>query len=311
MKRKKIRTNLYKQTVHIGKIKTAGAFFLIVLLLPYICTVFCRRGELEVERKYADDENFMREIEIETSEGKEVIPVEQYVLHALGLTIPSDYEEECLKAQSIILRTNLYYMQENQLDMTEVSEIMKTTWNPNMEEEYKRLKEIVVKTNGITAVYQGSYVEFPYFAVSAGKTRNGEEVFGNDDYPYLQAVSCEKDIEAEQYNKKYNIKKTDFYERLGASGEFSAISKDEAGYYTEVKVGDTVLIGEEFRNILNLNSAAFELSETQEEFLITTKGVGHGLGFCQYSANEMAKEGSTYMDLIKYFFNNVEMQKLE
>lgn len=48
---------------------------------------------------------------------------------------------------------------------------------------------------------------------------------------------------------------------------------------------------------------------------ITTTGIGHGLGMSQWTANEMAKEGSSWEEILQFFFEgttvNREIQETE
>ena len=44
--------------------------------------------------------------------------------------------------------------------------------------------------------------------------------------------------------------------------------------------------------------------------ILKTKGVGHGLGFCQYGANEAAKRGNDYIDILNYFFSDTVIEKI-
>ena len=41
-----------------------------------------------------------------------------------------------------------------------------------------------------------------------------------------------------------------------------------------------------------------------------TKGVGHGLGLSQHTANEMAKEGKNYKEILAYFFEGTEVKEV-
>ena len=43
--------------------------------------------------------------------------------------------------------------------------------------------------------------------------------------------------------------------------------------------------------------------------LITTYWYGHGVGMSQYGANEMAKLGSTYEEIIYHYYNGVLIEK--
>lgn len=69
------------------------------------------------------------------------------------------------------------------------------------------------------------------------------------------------------------------------------------------------MTGEEFRNCLNLNSSCFYLKEVENKIRIVTKGLGHGLGLSQYGANELAKEGKTYQEILQYYYKDVSIEK--
>ena len=69
------------------------------------------------------------------------------------------------------------------------------------------------------------------------------------------------------------------------------------------------MTGEEFRNCLNLNSACFYLKEVEGKVRIVTKGLGHGLGLSQYGANELAKEGKTYREILQYYYKDSSIEK--
>ena len=68
---------------------------------------------------------------------------------------------------------------------------------PAMSEKiYEKSCRAVEDTRGMYMVYEKVPVIAPYFAVSAGKTRNGNEVFAKQDYPYLQERSV-RDVHRE------------------------------------------------------------------------------------------------------------------
>ncbi len=54
------------------------------------------------------------------------------------------------------------------------------------------------------------------------------------------------------------------------------------------------------------NSSAFSFQEVDGEIRVMTKGLGHGLGLSLYGANELAKEGFSYKDILKYFYSEIE-----
>ena len=85
---------------------------------------------------------------------------------------------------------------------------------------------------------------------------------------------------------------------------------DTAGYVLQVKVGEEAVSGEEFRSNYHLESSCFSLQHYNGKLLITTRGIGHGLGMSQYTANELAKEGKTVEDILQYFFEGTQIKEV-
>ncbi len=42
-----------------------------------------------------------------------------------------------------------------------------------------------------------------------------------------------------------------------------------------------------------------------------TRGKGHGLGLCQYGANEIAREGKGYEEILKYYYTGIDIKEYE
>ena len=72
-------------------------------------------------------------------------------------------------------------------------------------------------------------------------------------------------------------------------------------------MGDKVYSGREFREVLGLRSTDFSINFSNNKVIITTFGYGHGVGMSQYGANELAKQGKKYDDIIKYYYQNVKI----
>ncbi len=63
----------------------------------------------------------------------------------------------------------------------------------------------------------------------------------------------------------------------------------------------------EFKNIFALNSTCFSVKEVDGQVRIVTKGYGQGYGMSQFGANEMAKEGSDYKQILEYYYDGVQL----
>lgn len=56
-----------------------------------------------------------------------------------------------------------------------------------------------------------------------------------------------------------------------------------------------------------LPSAFFTIRREGDVFIISGGGFGHGIGMSQNGANEMAKKGKNYIDILTMFFREVSV----
>ena len=85
--------------------------------------------------------------------------------------------------------------------------------------------------------------------------------------------------------------------------------RDDSGYVKFFAYQDEWVQGEEFRYEYGLASSDFQISEDERNIIFEVKGIGHGFGMSQFGANEMAKDGKTYPEILEYFFQDVTMTK--
>ena len=83
--------------------------------------------------------------------------------------------------------------------------------------------------------------------------------------------------------------------------------KNEAGYVLKLQIGNVVMSGSEFAYVLGINSPNFSIEYMQTGVKITTIGVGEGFGVSVYTADCMAKAGSSYEDIIETFYNKINI----
>ena len=57
-----------------------------------------------------------------------------------------------------------------------------------------------------------------------------------------------------------------------------------------------------------IKSAAFTVSYEDGTFTITTYGYGHGVGLSQNGANILAKQGYSYVDILKFYFTGITVE---
>ncbi|NLL78134.1 MAG: SpoIID/LytB domain-containing protein [Clostridiales bacterium] len=338
MRKYKIVENMMenRRIVSTPDYRDMGAILLFIFLLPYIVSFFF--GNVGAGSGYEEEEQNTSYIVCNTTTaGTEKMPMETYLACRLPETINMDYKPETLKAQAVILRTELmkvyYDSLEQEEGRTESDDGKKYIYIESKismadGDKYKKCKEAVNSTKGMYMTYKDKPITAPYFAISAGMTRNGNEVLKSGEYPYLKSVMCERDFTSAEYTQTVRMNKTSFmirvkelypelvWEEGPALTDMFEIERDRAKYVTEVKTGEFSMSGETFRSIFSLNSSCFTVELENNVFMddivvIKTKGVGHGLGFCQYAANEAAKKGSDFIDILNYFFTDIVIEKTE
>jgi len=276
-------------------------YLIIIVLLPYVVTVFIN-GPGMVSSSRVDGIY----VKVKTDAGTVDMPMEEYCIGILAKEIPADYKKEALKAQSILIRTQVYAKLRS--DGSEAvfeqgfwtREQMEEAWGAvKTAANYAKLESAWQETEGQIVTYEGEPAKTSFFRLSNGSTRDGKEVLG-EEYPYLKIVDCPLDIEAQEQIQTVTVDDID--------AEITAC--DTAGYVTAVRVGNETVSGEEFRNNYHLDSSCFTLQKYKGKLRITTRGVGHGLGMSQYTANEMAKDGADAAGILEYFFEGTELKEV-
>lgn len=307
--------------------KDFGTIFFVLLFFPYILNLLLHgmnREKLQEQESRAKQNTQSIVVMLPMSIGYARMPLEEYLIGALAASIDTSYEEETLKAQAVILRSAMIQKGKQQVyyDDKEQSywskEEMEAHYGEEYQTQYCKLKQAVEATESIYIAYHGNAIAPPFCALSSGNTRNGKEALGALDYEYLQSVPCKDDILSEHYldTRQYtghNIEEllADQGIKEGMGQQIEILQSDSAGYVLQIRIGEQELKGEVVRQKLGLHSACFQIIKKEDGVLFKSKGLGHGLGMSQYTANVMAQNGSQFMDILTYFFHDITIEKYE
>ena len=178
----------------------------------------------------------------------------------------------------------------------------------------------------------GSVIDATYFAISSGYTNDSEDVWANK-VSYLRSVESPYDQEVEGYEASVLVDEEDLAqaveENLGITLEgnplkwFAVKSRNQGNYVQLMSVGGQTwyrdedgerqdITGYAFRSLVfdnQLRSTAFKMgySSANGTFRFTTYGYGHGVGMSQVGANEMAKRGYTYDEILHHYYTGVSI----
>ena len=295
---------------------------LIIILIPFIIvTIFIKDETI----KFNFISNSVVRVKRENGNIDRVF-FEEYVKGVLAGEMPTSFDLEALKAQAVAARSYvLKKMEQNkEKDYDVVDTVMnqvylddatlKEKWKDKYEEKNNKIKQAIVETKGEYMTYNNEVIEAFFFSTSTGKTENSGEGFQTQ-LPYLKSVDSAWDEEVSPvFSQDNNLSLEEFYQKLNI--EYNPNLKIEitkttsTGRIKELKINDHEFKANDIYQKLNLRSTFFDIKQKDNQVEITTKGYGHGVGMSQYGALAMAKKGYKYQDILKYYYQGVEIKKL-
>ena len=263
----------------------------------------------------------MSEITIYRSNGSIInLNMTDYLIGVVSSEMPASFNLEALKAQSVLARTYALKTKQTEKKLTDTVSTqsyididqMKNKWGNSFNTYYNKIKNAVENTNGEYLSYNGNYIEALYHSTNNGKTESSLDVFGNY-YPYLISVSSEYDKNASSYLRTISMPLDTISNKLGLSlnndSVINILSYTDGGNIKEININGNNFSGKKVRELLGLRSADFDISISDNNANITTRGYGHGVGMSQYGANGMANAGYGYKDILSHYYPGTTLTK--
>jgi len=260
------------------------------------------------------------------------LPLETYLRYVVPSEMPSSYEMEALKAQAICARSYAYRKMQGAAypefrahvdDSTSFQVYGNIESNP-------RTDEAVKNTEG-KLLWEGEEVaDAFFFSTSCGKTTSvavvneiGEAY--EKDLPWYRWYTSVSKPELERILESYAQKD------IGELQKIEVTKRGEGGIALHIKATGTkgsieVATENKIRRALAdsslmihrqdgsklpcsslLPSAFFTITENNGTYEIEGGGYGHGTGMSQNGANEMAKAGKTYAEILKFFYSGTKV----
>ena len=246
------------------------------------------------------------------------LPIEDYVKEVVVAEVGSNWEMEALKAQAILSRT--YAINQKNINGNSLfhitSSVLHQVYKGNNSDA--RVAYAVEETAGEILTFNGSLIEPFYHSTCGGKTENPEDVFGKS-YPYLKSVESNCEISPFWvWDRKIPL--SEIEEALNISGikEMAVKSYTSTNRVKELKIiygsGTTTIKATDLRKALGwsrLPSTYFTIAQNGDSIVFEGKGYGHGVGLCQWSALQMARDGKNYREILSFFYPGTTIQLYE
>lgn len=266
------------------------------------------------------------------SDGKvKTCDLEEYLVGVLAAEMPAEYELEALKAQAVAARSYILSKKNIRTDKHIEADICndpahckghidektaKMRWGKEKGDTYwKKLTRATKETAGEYMIYGDEVVEAFFFARSGGRTENSEDVWGQS-LPYLRSVESEEDLSYPEFVSTAEFENNEARKLLGIVGNKSngilnigKITRTDGGNVKNIEIEGREFKGTEIRKIFNLRSADFDVTQTENSVVFRVRGFGHGVGMSQFGANEMAKDGKKYTEILSHYYTNIQIIK--
>lgn len=260
----------------------------------------------------------------------ETMTMGEYLQGVVRAEMPASFEQQALCAQAVAARTYTLYKLASGGNHGDTADICGDhtccqayldkasalgNWGENGENYEAKIENAVSITDGQTALYDGAPILAVFHSSSAGRTKNAGQVWVND-LPYLQSVPSPEGADVPNYYSRAEFTQQEFKDLFLAahpeadlSGDASGWMKDwavgEDGNVESVTVGGVSVRGTAMRTIFSLRSATFETEVENGKIVFFVTGYGHGVGMSQYGAQQMAKDGSGWREIVTHYYSGV------
>lgn len=298
------------------------AVIFLVGLLPYSLTKIFKTGYKK--------QGVQVRVSMENGQVRS-IPLEEYLIGVVAAEMPAEFEIEALKAQAVAART--YVLKRIGETKTKSSFDVDTTektqaWNSNQAlfrkwgivnyfKYHRKISQAVEETQGKVITFNGQLIDAVYHSSSGRKgTEKAGDVWSADT-SYLTNVPSGEGTPL-RFVKQQVFDVNTFYKLLEFSplpAEFTEndliiIERTKGGRIKTLAIRNKVFKGTELRSKLQLPSTDFEWRIHSKKIELIIYGKGHGVGMSQYGANDLAKAGKEYDEILGHFYQGTKLEKI-
>lgn len=262
----------------------------------------------------------------------EYITLKDYLWGVVSAEMPASFPMEALKAQTVAARTyTLLRLAEGTgqnkhggADLCEDSGCCQAyvdvsdrlgSWGGDALFYQAKIQQAVAETDGLSVLYEGNPIDAVFFSSANGQTLDAQGVWGAN-LPYLVSVFSPEGENVPNFQtevfftwEEVREKITSAYPELLLGEDVSQwILLEEEGMVSQYKVGTATLAATQLRWVFGLRSSSFQITTTEEGALFSVTGYGHGVGMSQYGAQTMAEQGSSFDEILRWYYTGTTVE---
>lgn len=253
-------------------------------------------------------------------------PAADYLAGILAAEI-SQAELPALQAQAVVSRTYMIKNWQRHLQGGyQFCDLTHCQTYKGMSGVTPTIRQAVTGTANEILTFDEQPIEAYYSSTCGGTTADDVGVWANaKDQPYLKSIADGSFCSSSPHDRwRARISADSLYQiwQRRLSEPITSISITKRGDDGRVRelalMGHSLhlISGEDFRAVTcrafgwnTLKSTWFDVEIEKRAYRFTGRGMGHGLGLCQYGAMEMARQGYSYRKILRHYFSGAEIEK--
>ena len=243
-----------------------------------------------------------------------------YLIGAVASEMPASFHAEALKAQAVASMSYMMWVKSNadnaQYDITSdpathqgylTEDEMKDKWGDKYESYRSKISDAVLSVQGQYLTYDGEPVLALFHAISPGKTQDSVDVWESP-LPYIKSASAPGDTISPDYDSQLTVPCREIREIFSIESQvkdselIDIFALSDSSFVKAIPMGTKTVSAGDISSKLGLRSPYFTAEYKEGNYIFSVKGYGHGLGMSQYSADYMARQGSTYEEILAHFY---------
>jgi stage II sporulation protein D len=256
------------------------------------------------------------------------MPLEEYVQHVLMAESGDFGNQESIKAMAIATRTyatRFAHQHKNEgFDFCDTTHCQVFHWK----EANERMRNAVEATEGKTVGYHGAAASTYFHQNCGGTTAAANEAWAQVAEPYLT-------VHADPYclvngGLKWETSLT--REQISRALRLSGIESPATWNHLEIRTraksrrarllfltgasGNLSLSASTLRFAVNrafgwnnIRSDLYDVRDLGDKVLFSGHGAGHGVGLCQAGAEEMARQGKSFREILSFYYPGTEIRE--
>ncbi len=251
--------------------------------------------------------------------------LEDYLAGVLPREVPAAWPMAALQAQAVASRTYALYRmgQAAGLSCDVSADVLSQVYGGRSAESW-RTSRAIKRTRGRAMVSDGHPIPAFFHASCGGHTEDALVVW-NLDSAALRGTACPYCADRPSYSWKRSFSARTLQEllesrgyRIGRIADIGVRQRSLSGRAVTLGIRDKknreiALGATEFRALLGpdvVRSTLFDITMQGANVELSGHGWGHGVGMCQQGACGMALEGSSMLDILRFYYSGITLKKM-